>query len=156
MAVFESKLDKKSDAYAKNCADQLEKLAHLRGLEQRAVDASERRRPRFEERGQLTPRDRLARLLDPGMPFLTLYNMASYCVDDPNRDTSVPGGSVLAGIGYVSGVRVMIVVDDSGINAGAATEMGFRKSLEVMRIALKNKLPFIHLVESAGANLMTY
>ena len=63
---------------------------------------------------------------------------------------------MLAGIGYVSGVRVMIVVDDSGINAGAATEMGFRKSLEVMRIALKNKLPFIHLVESAGANLMTY
>ncbi len=156
MAVFESKLDKKSDAYVKNRADQLEKLAHLRGLEQRAVDASERRRPRFEERGQLTPRDRLARLLDPGMPFLTLYNMASYCVDDPNRETSVPGGSVLAGIGYVSGVRVMIVVDDSGINAGAATEMGFRKSLEVMRIALKNKLPFIHLVESAGANLMTY
>ena len=54
MAVFESKLDKKSDAYAKNRADQLEKLAHLRGLEQRAVDASERQRPRFEERGQLT------------------------------------------------------------------------------------------------------
>ena len=156
MAVFESKLDKKSDAYAKNRADQLEKLSHLRGLEQRAVDASERRRPRFEERGQLTPRDRLAHLLDPGMPFLTLYNMASYCVDDQNRETSVPGGSVLAGIGYVSGARVMIVVDDSGINAGAATEMGFRKSLEVMRIALKNKLPFIHLVESAGANLMTY
>ena len=37
MAVFESKLDKKSDAYAKNRADQLEKLAHLRGLEQRAA-----------------------------------------------------------------------------------------------------------------------
>ncbi len=45
MAVFESKLDKKSDAYAKNRADQLEKLAHLRGLEQRAVDASARGRP---------------------------------------------------------------------------------------------------------------
>ena len=156
MAVFDSKLDVRSEAYAKSYADQLEKLAQLRALEQRAVDASERRRARFEERGQLTPRDRLAQLLDPGMPFLTLYNMASYCVDDPNRETSVPGGSVLAGIGYVSGVRVMIVVDDSGINAGAATEMGFRKSLEVMRIALKNKLPFIHLVESAGANLMTY
>ena len=62
---------------------------------------------------------------------------------------------MLAGIGYVSGVRVMIVVDDSGINAGAATNE-LRKSLEVMRVALKNKLPFIHLVESAGANLMTY
>ncbi len=156
MPVFETKLDVKSDAYAKNREDQLEKIEHLRMLEARAESASEKRRPRFEERGQLTPRDRLAQLLDPGMPFLPLYNMASYCVDDPNRETSIPGGSTLAGIGYVSGTRCMIVVDDSGINAGAATEMGFRKSLEAMKIALQNKLPFIHLVESAGANLMQY
>ena len=46
--------------------------------------------------------------------------------------------------------------DDSGINAGAATEMGFRKNVEAMRMAMANKLPFIHLVESAGANLMKY
>ena len=156
MPVFESKLDTKSDAFAKNRDDQLEKIAHLRMLEARAEAASEKRRPRFEERGQLTPRDRLAQLLDPGMPYLPLYNMASYCVDDPDRDTSIPGGSVLAGIGYVSGVRCMICVADSGINAGAATEMGFRKNLEAMQLALANKLPFIHLVESAGANLMQY
>jgi geranyl-CoA carboxylase beta subunit len=156
MPVFESKLNVNSEAFAKNRADQLEKLAHMRMLEARAEAVSEKRRPRFEERGQLTPRDRLAQLLDPGMPYLPLYNMASYCVDDPDRDTSIPGGSVLAGIGYVNGVRCTVCVDDSGINAGAATEMGFRKNLEVMRIALANKLPFIHLVESAGANLMTY
>ncbi|MGB0479175.1 MAG: carboxyl transferase domain-containing protein, partial [Parvibaculales bacterium] len=114
MPVFESKLDTKSDAFAKNRDDQLEKIAHLRMLEARAEAASEKRRPRFEERGQLTPRDRLAQLLDPGMPYLPLYNMASYCVDDPDRDTSIPGGSVLAGIGYVSGVRCMICVADSG------------------------------------------
>lgn len=156
MPVFESKLNVNSEAYAKNRADQLEKLAHLRMLEQRAEAASEKRRPRFEERNQLTPRDRLAQLLDPGMPYLPLYNMASYCVDDPDRETSIPGGSVLAGIGFINGVRCMVCVDDSGINAGAATEMGFRKNLEAMRLALANKLPFIHLVESAGANLMTY
>ncbi|NBR51451.1 MAG: acyl-CoA carboxylase subunit beta, partial [Alphaproteobacteria bacterium] len=156
MPVFESKLDTKSDAFAKNRDDQLEKIAHLRMLEARAEAASEKRRPRFEERGQLTPRDRLAQLLDPGMPYLPLYNMASYCVDDPDRETSIPGGSVLAGIGYVSGVRCMVCVDDSGINAGAATEMGFRKNVEAMRMAMANKLPFIHLVESAGANLMKY
>ncbi|MDA9230380.1 acyl-CoA carboxylase subunit beta [Alphaproteobacteria bacterium] len=156
MPVFESKLNVNSEAFAKNKVDQLEKLAHMRMLEARAEAVSEKRRPRFEERGQLTPRDRLAQLLDPGLPYLPLYNMASYCVDDPDRETSIPGGSVLAGIGYVNGVRCMVCVDDSGINAGAATEMGFRKNLEVMRIALANKLPFIHLVESAGANLMTY
>ena len=58
MPVFESKLDKKSQAFAKNHDDQLEKIAHLRMLEARTEAASEKRRPRFEERGQLTPRDR--------------------------------------------------------------------------------------------------
>ena len=47
MAVLKASPDKKSDAYAKNRADQLEKLAHLRGLEQRAV-MPERRRPRLK------------------------------------------------------------------------------------------------------------
>ena len=51
------------------------------------------------------------------MPFVEFFNLASYCVDDPNRETSLPGASILAGIGYVSGVRSMICVDDSGINA---------------------------------------
>lgn len=156
MPVFESKLNVNADVYQKNRADQLAKLKYLRTLELRAETASEKRRPRFVERGQLTPRDRLAQLLDPGMPYLPLYNVASYCVDDPNRETSIPGGSSLVGIGYVSGVRCMVSVDDSGINAGAATEMGFRKNMEAMKLALQNKLPFIHLVESAGANLMAY
>ncbi|MGI9440783.1 MAG: acyl-CoA carboxylase subunit beta [Parvibaculales bacterium] len=156
MPIFESRLNVKADAYAENRKNQLEKIAQLRALEQRAVAASEKRRPRFEERNQLTPRDRLAQLLDAGMPFLPLFNIASYCVDNPDRETSIPGGSVIAGIGYVSGTRVMVCVDDSGINAGAATEMGFRKLLACEQMALQNKLPFIHLVESAGANLLAY
>ena len=60
MPVFESKLDTKSEAYAKNRQEQLEKIDHLRMLEGRAAAASEKRGPRFEERGQLTPRDSLA------------------------------------------------------------------------------------------------
>ncbi len=156
MPIFESKLNTASDAYAKNYADQMQALSHLRMLEARATNTSQKRKARFEERGQLTPRQRLAQLLDAGMPFLPLYNMASYCVDDPDRETSIPGGSALGGIGFVSGVRAMVNVDDSGINAGAATEMGFRKMLEMMRMAYRHKLPFIHLVESAGANLMRY
>jgi hypothetical protein len=34
--------------------------------------------------------------------------------------------------------------------------MGLEKILRVQEIALQNKLPFLHLVESAGANLMRY
>jgi geranyl-CoA carboxylase beta subunit len=68
----------------------------------------------------------------------------------------VPGGGVVAGIGFVSGVRCMVVASDSGIEAGAVQAMGLEKILRAQEIALQGKLPFIHLVESAGANLMRY
>jgi geranyl-CoA carboxylase beta subunit len=50
----------------------------------------------------------------------------------------------------------MVFVDDSGISAGAATTQSVTKALGVLAIALRQKLPLIHLVESAGANLMNY
>jgi geranyl-CoA carboxylase beta subunit len=50
----------------------------------------------------------------------------------------------------------MVVASDSGIDAGAIQAMGLEKILRVQELALENKLPFIHLVESAGANLMRY
>ena len=131
-------------------------VARLREIENRAVVASEKRRPRFEERGQLTPRERLAQLLDPGMPFLELYNLCNYLVDDGDRDTSIAGGSMIIGIGFVSATRCLVIVDDSGINAGAMTSRSVDKALGSLTIALEQKLPLIHLVESAGANLMNY
>ncbi len=156
MSVFSSKINKQSPAFAENRTDMLALIDKLRALEGRAVALSEKRRPRFEERGQLTPRDRLCRLLDPGMPFLELHTLSNYMVDDPNPETSVPGASNIAGIGFVNGVRSMVLVDDSGIRAGAATTGGLSKNLNVLDMALRFKLPFLHLVESAGANLVEY
>ncbi|MFP3944406.1 MAG: acyl-CoA carboxylase subunit beta, partial [Alphaproteobacteria bacterium] len=111
---------------------------------------------RFEKRGQILPRDRLTRLLDPGAPFLEIGNMAGYLQDTDDPESTVPGGAQLAGIGFVGGVRAVIVVNDSGIGAGALTAAGGQKILRCQRIALENKLPFIHLVESAGADLLKY
>ena len=112
-------------------------------IQSRAERLSEERRPRFIERGQLTPRERISALIDPGMPFVELYNMINYLIDDNNRETSVPGGSVIAGIGFINGVRCMIFVDDSGINAGAATEKSIDKALGCLDISIRQKLPFI-------------
>lgn len=131
-------------------------IARMRRLEARAAAKSEARRPIFEKRGQLSPRDRLAALLDPGLPFLELFNMASYLVDDPDPKSSVPGASIIAGIGFVAGVRVMVYVDDAGINAGALTRKSVDKALGLLAIAERQRLPFLHLIESAGADLMRY
>ncbi len=156
MTVFQSKIDPRSAAFAANRSDMLAYVERLRALEARTVTMSERRRPRFEERGQLTPRERLCRLLDPGMPFLELHSLANYLYQDPDPETSVPGGNTIVGIGFIQGVRTMVWVDDSGIQAGSSTIGSLPKTESILKLAERHKLPLVHLVESAGANLMEY
>jgi geranyl-CoA carboxylase beta subunit len=132
------------------------RVGQLRALEQRAAEKSAEARPIFEKRGQLLPRERVGLLLDPGMPYLPLCTLAGYLQDTKDADASIPGGGMIAGIGFVRGVRCMVVASDSGIDAGAIQAMGLDKILRVQELALQNRLPFIHLVESAGANLMRY
>ncbi|GLT11925.1 acetyl-CoA carboxylase carboxyltransferase subunit [Sulfitobacter porphyrae] len=134
----------------------LDLLDRIEQIEARTTGASERSRERFEKRHQLLPRDRVALLLDPSMPFIELSKLAGYGLDQDDQDKSVPGGGVIAGIGYISGVRCMINASDSGIAAGALQPMGLDKQLRVQEIALENNLPYVQLVESAGANLMAY
>lgn len=156
MSFFASRLDTGSEAFAANRQDMLSLVARYHEIKSRAEALSEKRRPRFEERGQLTPRERLLRLLDPGMPFLELYGLANYLVDTDDRDASIPGASCLAGIGFVSGTRCVVFVDDSGINAGASTLTTSDKIQACLDVSLRFRLPFVHLVESAGADLMQY
>ncbi|MDB5953774.1 MAG: carboxyl transferase domain protein, partial [Ramlibacter sp.] len=134
----------------------LARIAQLRALEQRAADRSAEAQSLFEQRGQLLPRERVGLLLDPGAPWLPLCHLAGYLQDSTDAASSVPGGGVIAGIGFVRGVRCMVVASDSGIEAGALQPMGLQKMLRVQEIALQQRLPFVHLVESAGANLMRY
>jgi len=156
MPSIVSKLDVPGEAFQRNRSRMLELVGQLRILEARASDASARARPLFEKRGQLLPRQRLARLLDPGAPWLELSSIAGFCRDNPDPAKSIPGGGMLSGIGYVNGVRSVVVASDSGIDAGAIQAMGREKLLRAQELSLDNKLPFVHLVESAGANLLKY
>jgi geranyl-CoA carboxylase beta subunit len=156
MPVHPSSVATQGEAFAENRAHLLALIDELRGLEARTEAASAKSAPRFAKRGQLLPRERLGLLLDAGAPFLTLASLAGYLLDvnDPMR--SVPGGGCIAGVGSISGTTCMIVVDDSGIEAGALQHMGLEKFQRAQQIALENRLPFVHLVESAGANLQRY
>ncbi|SOY48104.1 acyl-CoA carboxylase subunit beta [Cupriavidus taiwanensis] len=156
MIPIDSRIDSSSDVFASQRAGMQALIDRLHGLEQRAVAASERARPTFAKRGALLPRERIGRLLDPGAPFLPIATLAGFGMDDPDPATSIPGGSLVAGIGFVCGVRCMVLATDSGIDAGAMTEAGNMKLMRCQEIALENRLPFIHLVESAGANLRKY
>ena len=156
MAVFKSKINNKSDVFSKNKSEFSELIKKMEDIYGRAEKVSERRRQKFIDRGQLTPRERLSKILDQDTAFIELFNMISYLIDDDNYDTSISGGSIIAGIGFISGVRCLVFVDDSGINAGALTAKSIDKALGCLNISLRQKLPFIHLVESSGINLMNY
>jgi len=156
MPAIQSKLDPSAEAFQGNRKRMLELVAQLRNLEKRTRDKSEEAKPLFDKRGQLLPRERLARLLDSGAPWLELSSIAGYCLDNPDPQKSIPGGGLIAGIGYVAGVRAMVVANDSGIDAGAIQHMGRDKLMRAQALALQNRLPFVYLVESAGANLLKY
>ena len=156
MSRIVSALSPRSEAFQANRAEMEAQVARLREIQGRTRAASAQAAARFAERGQLLPRERVALLLDPGTPFLELSALAGYRLDRDDPAKSIPGGGVIAGIGFVSGVRAMISANDSGIAAGALQPMGLEKHLRVQEIALENKLPFIQLVESAGANLLAY
>lgn len=131
-------------------------IGQWRAIEARTRERSAQAAPLFARRGQLLPRERVQRLLDPGTPFLELSSLAGWLQDTPDPEKSVAGGGQVVGIGMVSGTRVMLVADDAGIEAGALQAMGLEKFQRAQQIALDNRLPFVHLVESAGANLLNY
>ncbi|HEY9028272.1 MAG TPA: carboxyl transferase domain-containing protein [Burkholderiaceae bacterium] len=154
MPAIVSQLDVRSPAFAANAARMAGKLADVRRLEQQVVDESASRRDKFEQRGQLLPRERVAQLLDRGSGFLELSPLAGLGMHDDDGRKSVQGGGSIVGIGLVAGKRVVISASDSALKGGTVSPMGLRKALRAQQVALENKLPLIYLVESGGANLM--
>lgn len=156
MSSFRSRISTSSESFTSNRRQMLDLIGRLNELNDRAASISGKRKSRFERRGQILPRERLARILDPGMPFVTIGNLTGYMFDTDDEAASLPGATTVCGIGFIRGVRCAIVVDDSAIQAGALTTATMNRILRIQQIAMDQKLPFIHLVESAGANLLEY
>ncbi|MBT4688525.1 MAG: acyl-CoA carboxylase subunit beta, partial [Rhodospirillaceae bacterium] len=129
MPKIASKIDPNDATFQDNRADFLSQIAGLRELEGKVQARSEKSRARFEGRGQLLPRDRLNLLLDRGAPWLELSTLAGFETYDDDGDENISGARLITGIGVVSGVRCVVIVDDSGILAGALHTHGVDKMI---------------------------
>ena len=154
MPELKSRLNPSSDDFQAAAAAMAEKLEEARGLEDKVRANSAAKKARFEERGQLLPRERVARLVDRDAPFIELSPLAGLKMHDDDGDRAASGGGSVVGIGVVQGKRCVVAASDSAIKGGTVAPMGLKKSLRAQEIALENKLPMIHLVESGGANLL--
>jgi geranyl-CoA carboxylase beta subunit len=154
MPALASRLDVAGAAFAANAQRMAERLAEVQRLQALVVAESESKRQKFEQRGQLLPRERVARLLDRGSTFIELSRLAGLNMHDDDGKKVVMGGGSIVGIGIVAGKRVLVSASDSGVKGGTVAPMGLKKALRAQEIARENKLPLIALVESGGANLM--
>lgn len=154
MTTLPSRLNPGSDEFKAAHAAMSEKLKAVREAEEQVRANSAAKKSRFEERGQLLPRERVVRLVDRDAPFLEIAPLAGLKMHDDDGGRGASGGGAVVGIGVVAGKRCVIAASDSAIKGGTVAPMGLKKSLRAQEIALQNKLPMIHLVESGGANLL--
>jgi 3-methylcrotonyl-CoA carboxylase beta subunit len=104
---------------------------------------------RLRGQSKQTARERLDKLLDPHTPFLELSTLAG-CTSDAGESA---GASCITGIGLVSGREVLVHAADPSIKGGAWYPLSVKKIVRALDIALENRLPVVHMCDSAGGFL---
>ena len=150
--VIASRLDTSSEEFAANRAYMEAYVDKVRTVERKQLETELSYRPRAVQKGKLLPRERLALLLDPGTPFVELSSIAGYAMFD-DSDGRFSGGKLIAGIGYVSRRRCLIVVWNFAIKGGTIDSVNVKKMLRMQEIAFRTRLPLVSLHESGGGNL---
>jgi 3-methylcrotonyl-CoA carboxylase beta subunit len=99
--------------------------------------------------GKLTARERVARLIDPGSLLIEIGLLIAH----DKYDGQAPGAGVVTCIARVEGRPVVIVANDATVKAGAWWPETIHKILRAQEVAMRNRLPIVYLVDSAGVNL---
>ena len=150
MGVLRSAVSTKAEAFQSNQATHEAALSLTEAAaEQARAGGGDRARERHLGRGKLLPRERVARLLDPGSPFLEVGLFAGHGL----YDGASPSAGIITGIGRVSGRECMIVCNDATVKGGTYFPLTVKKHLRAQEIAEQNTLPCLYLVDSGGANL---
>ncbi|UTM58181.1 methylcrotonoyl-CoA carboxylase [Photobacterium sp. CCB-ST2H9] len=106
-------------------------------------------RAKQKSRGKLSPRERIAQLIDAGTTFFEVGQIAGYMV----YDQPLPSAAIVTGVGVINGRKCAIFANDSAVKGGTYYPVTLKKHLRMQHIARKHKLPCIYLVDSGGVFL---
>jgi 3-methylcrotonyl-CoA carboxylase beta subunit len=104
---------------------------------------------KIHKQGKLTARERIDLLLDPETYSQEIGLLVAY--DEYNGQA--PGAAIVTVVGKVHGRECVVVANDATIKAGAWYPETIKKILRAQEIAMRNRVPIIYLVDSAGVNL---
>jgi len=125
-------------------------VEQLRKLEERLREGGGAARiEKQHAAGKMTARERIAALLDPGAFFLEIGLLIAY----DRYHGQAPAAGVVTGIGRIESRPAVIVANDATVKAGAWWPETITKILRAQEIAMRNRLPIVYLVDSAGVNL---
>ena len=82
-------------------------------------------------------------------PFLEFSTLAA----NDAYGGEAPGAGQVSGIGIVAGHEVVLHADDASVKGGAWYPLSVKKIVRALDIAIENRLPVVHLCDSAGGFL---
>ncbi len=106
---------------------------------------------RQHEKGWLTARERIDRLLDPG----SFMEMGLFAHSDyPGMEDKTPADSLICGYGLIKGRRVAVIANDFTVLASTNTKVNLKKLITFKKqVKEKIKVPLIFLGEAGGARM---
>jgi len=121
--------------------------------EQARMGGGQERIERQHERGKLTARERIEKLVDPGsfreLDMFVTHRATGFGVEKQKY----LGDSVVTGWGYINGRLVYIFSQDFTVFGGSLSEVHAEKICKIMDLAMKNGAPIIGLNDSGGARI---
>ncbi|SFO14850.1 Acetyl-CoA carboxylase, carboxyltransferase component [Paenimyroides ummariense] len=115
------------------------------------LGGGEKRIAKLHEQGKMTARERIDFLFDKDSKSIEI---GAFVGEGMYKEHGgCPSGGVVVKIGYVNGKQVIVVANDATVKAGAWFPITGKKNLRAQEIAIKNRLPIIYLVDSAGVYL---
>ncbi len=104
---------------------------------------------KLHSQGKLTARERIGLLLDADTFSQEIGLLIAYDA----YGGQAPAAAVVTVVGKVNGRECVVVANDATIKAGAWYPETIKKILRAQEIAMRNRVPIIYLVDSAGVNL---
>ncbi len=130
-----------------------QKLARLEELRQAAAHSAPEAEAKQHERGKLTARERVEKLLDPGS-FQELDTFVRHRTLEFDMQRNRPwGDAVVTGHGTIEGRRVCVFSQDFTVFGGSLGEVMAEKMCKIMDLAAKIGCPVIGINDSGGARI---
>ncbi|MBV9501261.1 MAG: acyl-CoA carboxylase subunit beta [Acidobacteriaceae bacterium] len=125
-------------------------MEEMRALENRIrLGGGPRKIEKQHRDGKWTARERIQRLIDPESLFIEIGLLVAY----DKYEGQAPAAGVVTGIASIEKRPAVIVANDATVKAGAWWPETITKILRAQEIAMRNRVPIVYLVDSAGVNL---